>query len=222
MDRTEALRLVEDRKRLCDLVRLNAARSDLSEEFRRCVALFPSLAEPEFSSTFLLLNRLRPDGFISLKSEQERLLLVEPAVVFDLIFFLGACIVGARVRHVTSQTELSACRRIMGYDIFSFVYFYAVYALYAEDLGIQETVKSCAADENSIRDMLLKAGCLAVHEIARGFSSEQIRQAFFKRVEIDDYDSLCSYFRISPVRPVVSTGRLYHLAVIFLHSRGID
>lgn len=199
MNREEALNLVSSPGLLRDLTGLNVMRysdSDIYAEWRR---LFPEM--PGDGKLFIERLRYRPADFAIFRGDFDRILLLSPEELRELSFSLGASIMGFYVRELVNAGELCRFRKLLGESLFDYVYYFAGYAPYAEDLGIRGRLSVIRSDETE--DAVLLSGCYALYRVLEEDGSPELLPLLRTKLSFAPEERVFGFFRIQrPLRPV--------------------
>jgi hypothetical protein len=222
MNRDEALHIISDEVLFKKLLEINSGRLEKTETYATSLDLLSETEVDQLAGTYFDTHRYRSCNFLFFKNSYDYFLLLDPSVLEKLQFFLGSCILSCRLHRTISTADLKVYQDAMGQDLFSFSYFYAVFAAYADELQITEKIKSLDITSDNIEELIRKCGDVALYRMIQKFSSERIRVLFLKKITLTDFYELSTYFGISPVKSSYGAVRLYRLAGIFLHNIGID
>lgn len=205
MNREEALNVVRDPEFLRDLAGLNAMRysdSDIYAEWRR---LFPEGLSGE-RELFIERLRFRSADFVVCRGRFDRILLLSPQELREFCFTLGACIMGFYIRELVNTGELFRYRKLLGDSLFDYVYYFAAYAPYADDLGIRGRLSVIRSDE--AEQAVLLSGCYALYRVLEDGSSSEILPFIRKKLTCASEEEIFGFFRVSRPLKAVKTARI--------------
>lgn len=222
MNRDDALHIVSDEDLFSKLIEINSGRFAESESYASCSEFLNETGMSQLTGTYLYTHRYRLDSFLFFKNSYDYFMLLEPSVLRKLHFFLGACIISCRLLRTVSTSELRIYQTAMGQDLFSFSYFYAVFAAYADELRLTDKLRSFDVSSDNVDELIGKCGDLAFYRMTQKFSSERLRILFMKKITLSDFHDLCNFFGLPAVRSSDGAVRLFRLAGIYLHNIGIN
>ena len=208
MNREEALNLVRDHRFFQDLTALNVVRYSESEIMSSYRKLFPEGLRNE-EKLFITRLRYQPKDFLVLPGEHDNFVLLSPEVLKKLCFQTGASIMGFYIRELMTSDDLFRYRSLMGDSLFNYVYYFACYAPYAEDLGIRGRLSVIKPEE--AETAMLMSGYYALLRVLDAGSQPEITDLLEKKLSFATRDSVFEFFRIKPPLKAVKTTRVHAL-----------
>lgn len=208
MNREDALNLVRDHRFFQDLAALNVVRCSESDIFGSYRQLFPE-GLPHEQDLFIARLRYQPRDFLVLKGGHDSFVLLSPEILKNLCFQTGACIMGFYIRELMTSDDIFRYRSLMGDSLFNYVYYFACYAPYAEDLGIRGRLSVVRPEE--AETAMLMSGCYALIRVLDADSDPEMQELLEKKLSFATRDSVFEFFRIRPPLKAVKTARVHAL-----------
>ncbi len=208
MNREEALNLVRDRRFFQDLTAINVVRYSESDIFGSYRKFFPE-GLPHEEKLFITRLRYQPKDFLVLRGEHQSFVLLSPETLKNLCFQTGAAIMGFYIRELMTSDDLFRYRSLMGDSLFNYVYYFACYAPYAEDLGIRGRLSVVRPEE--AETAMLMSGCYALIRVLDADSDPEMQELLEKKLSFATRDSVFEFFRVKPPLKEVKTARVQAL-----------
>ncbi len=221
MDRTTALELIRNEAQLKKLIEINCFRYEVSRTYSKCCDLCSELSDPVFQQTQLFKHRFKQSDFVCFQSDYDMLIMLEPVIIRELLFFLGSCVISQKLKNETSADVISLYRRTFGEGLFSFIYFYAIYAPYAKDMKLDSIIDEFTIDQKNINKVIEMAGTYVLHKISLNFSSDVVRKVFIQRSGMRDFFDVARFFGMSSVNVGCQIRRVFSLVKLFLKNKGL-